>query len=233
MIADAGTAKIPPTWAVGAVNGAMRFILRRMCRMHLEQIEKIPMQGPLIIAVNHVNFIDSPIAFTHMYPRPVTALVKAETWKNPLLGPLFSMWGCIPIRRGEADLAAFQAAQQALAAGKLMAMAPEGTRSGDGCLQKGYPGLALLALRSGAPVMPAAFHGVENVWKNMRRLKRTDCYLEVGQPFTVHANGQGLSRDVRQQITDEIMYQIAALLPERYRGVYADLSRATTEYLRF
>lgn len=233
MTTEAPALKASPVWMTGAVNGGLRLILRGLCRLHLEQLEKIPMQGPLIIAVNHVNFIDSPIAFSHMYPRPVTALVKSETWKNPLLGALFTLWGCIPIQRGEADASAIQSALQALQQGKLLAIAPEGTRSGNGCLRKGYPGLALLAVRSGVPVLPVAFHGIENIWQNLKHFKRTECYLEVGTPFTVVSNGQAFSRDVRQQITDEIMYQIAALLPERYRGVYADSAQASSQYLRF
>jgi len=233
MIAEAQPDRLPPSWLLSSLNGALRLVLRALCRLHLEQIQKIPQQGPMILAVNHVNFLDAPISFSHLYPRPLTALVKRETWDSPLLGPLFTLWNAIPIRRGEADLAAFQAAQQALAADMLLAVAPEGTRSGDGCLNKGYPGLALLALRSGAPILPTAFHGLHDFWPNLRRLKRTDCTLEVGVPFLVKTNGQALSRDVRQQIADEIMYQIAALLPPRFRGVYANLEQASEDYLHF
>ena len=233
MTVDAQPLKPAPIWVLNLVNGFIRVFARTLCRLNLEQLEKIPQQGPLILAVNHVNFLDAPIAFSHLYPRPFTALAKVETWKNPVFGVLFNSWGGIPIRRGEADLSAFQASQQALADGKLLVIAPEGTRSGNGQLQKGYGGLALLAMRSGAPIMPCAFHGHHVVWKNLRRLQRTESTLEVGLPFVVNTHGKTPSREVRQQVTDEIMYQIAALLPPQFRGVYSDLSQATEEYLVF
>ncbi len=233
MIAETKKLRPLPNWVTAAVNGSIRLALRVLCRLDLDQVEKIPMQGPLIVVTNHVNFLDAPIAFSHLYPRPLTALVKAETWRSPLLGPLFTMWDCIPIRRGEADLDAFQSALDALNSNKMLVIAPEGTRSGHGQLQRGHAGLTMLAIRSGVPILPAAFHGSEGIWDNLKHLRRTPCRLEVGQPFTLVNHGRPLSRDVRQQMVDEVMYQIAALLPERYRGEYADSSRASTEYLKF
>ncbi|MEE9615550.1 MAG: lysophospholipid acyltransferase family protein, partial [Anaerolineae bacterium] len=117
--------------------------------------------------------------------------------------------------------------------GRILAMAPEGTRSGDGHLQQGRPGIALLALRSGAPVLLIVCHGGESFWDNLPRLRRTDFHIVVGQPFYLDAGGVKVTRQVRQQIADEVMYQIAALLPPPYRGVYSDLAAATETYLRF
>jgi 1-acyl-sn-glycerol-3-phosphate acyltransferase len=194
----------------------------------------VPERGPLIIAINHVNFLEPPIFYTHLHPRPLTGFVKAEHLEHPFFGPLLlGLWGGIPIRRGEADMAAFRQALAALEEGRILAMAPEGTRSGDGHLQQGRPGIALLALRSGAPVLPIVCHGGESFWDNLPRLRRTDFHIVVGQPFYLDAGGVKVTRQVRQQMTDEVMYQMSTLLPPASRGVYSDLNAATEMYLTF
>jgi len=124
-------------------------------------------------------------------------------------------------------------AQEALAKHKMVGIAPECTRSGDGRLGKGLPGIVLLAQRTGAPILPIACWGHEDFWKNMTHFRRTDFFIGVGQPFTLKLSSGTLSKDVREQVTQEIMYQISMLLPERYRGVYADMDKITTEYLDF
>lgn len=215
-------------------NVVIKTFTRTLCRVHGEdQLNKVPSSGPLIVMINHINFMEAPLLFTHLQPRPVTALAKTESWDFPLQAWLFDLWKIIPIRRGEADRGAVQKTIEALAEGKIVAVAPEGTRSGTGQLGPGYPGIVLLALRSGAPVLPLAFYGNENFWHNMHRLRRTDFHITVGQPFRVTDHGQALSRDVRMKITDEMMFQLAALLPTSHRGHYADLSRASENYLCF
>ena len=211
-------------------------IVRWVFNLHVwvdPSLQQIPMEGPIILVGNHVLFLDAPILMTHLQPRQVKFIAKVESWKNPLFNYLFQEWGAIPIRRGEADLSAFQAARKALAAGQQIAIAPEGTRSSNGKLQKGYPGVVLLAARTAAPLLPVVYYGHEGYWQNLRRLKRTRFNVRVGTPFHLDTDGRGLDRDVRQQMTDEIMYQLAALLPPQYRGVYSDLENATEDYLRF
>jgi 1-acyl-sn-glycerol-3-phosphate acyltransferase len=215
------------------VNWAIKRLSHMLVRTDLKQMEKVPAKGPLIIAVNHVNFLDAPVFYVHALPRPMTALVKIETWDNPLLGPLFTLWKGIPIRRYELDLKAFQEAQRVIADGTILVISPEGTRSGDGRLRKGLPGIVLLAARTGAPILPAAYYGHETFWQRIKKMRRSEFNLVVGEPFRLNIKGIALSREVRQQVTDEIMYQIAALLPEKYRGAYSDMSRATEEYIAF
>jgi 1-acyl-sn-glycerol-3-phosphate acyltransferase len=88
-------------------------------------------------------------------------------------------------------------------------------------------------LRSGAPLLPLVYHGGELFWSNLSRLRRTDFHIVVGQPFYLNAGEDKVTRRVRQQMTDEVMYQMAALLPPAYRGVYSNLTAATETYLRF
>ncbi len=214
-----------------AVYYPMRILGRILFRVHDEELAKIPQQGPMIIVANHVNFADVPVFYTHLIPRPVTGFAKIENWDNPALGFLFSLGGAIPIRRGAVDRTAIVGALEVLRSGRILAIAPEGTRSGDGRLQKAHTGVAVLALDSGAPLWPVAYYGLENFWRNLPRFRRTDFYFRVGAPFHVRIGDERLTRAVRERIAEEIMYRIAALLPAEYRGYYSDLSKATDQYL--
>jgi 1-acyl-sn-glycerol-3-phosphate acyltransferase len=216
-----------------AVTSTIKGMTRLLCRIEDDSICQVPLNGPLILVCNHVNFLDIPLVYTHLQPRPVTGFVKVETWDNPLLGPLFNLWEAIPIRRGAVDRDAIRRGLEVLEEGKILAISPEGTRSGDGRLKRGHPGVTLIALLSGAPLLPLAYYGGETFHRNVRQLQRTDFHIRVGRLFQVRLGGIKSNRLVRQAITDEIMYQLASLLPPEYRGVYTDLEKATTEFLEF
>lgn len=215
------------------VNSAIKQVIRILCEVDDSQLSRIPDQGPLILVANHVNFLDVPLIYTHLLPRPITGLAKTETWDNPYLRPLFNMWGAIPLQRGEADINAMRLGLEALQANKILAIAPEGTRSQTGCLQQGKPGMVMLALKSGAPLLPVVFYGGETFSQNMMKFQRTNFKIVVGYPFHINTRGIKVTKEIRQEITDEIMYQLAVLLPPNYRGYYSDLSKATDYYLHF
>jgi 1-acyl-sn-glycerol-3-phosphate acyltransferase len=130
-------------------------------------------------------------------------------------------------------MGAFREALRVLKEGKILVIAPEGTRSGDGRLQKGQPGIVPLAIRSGAPILPIASFGSEVFWHNIKGFSRTPFTMRVGRPFRLKYDGVLPSRDEREMMTTEIMYQIAALLPAKYRGYYSDMENATQKYLEF
>jgi 1-acyl-sn-glycerol-3-phosphate acyltransferase len=218
------------TWLV---NTTLKSVTRLLCRVDDHQLARIPSAGPLILVSNHINFIEVPLVYTHLLPRPVTGFAKAETWDNPAMAYLFNMWKAIPLRRGEADFAGLRQGLKALQAGQILAVAPEGTRSGDGCLQRGHPGIVMLAVLSGAPVLPLVYYGSESLRSNLARLRRTDFHIRVGEPFKVRPQPGRISAPVRQQIADEIMYQLAVLLPTPYRGVYANLNLGSRNFLEF
>jgi 1-acyl-sn-glycerol-3-phosphate acyltransferase len=215
------------------VTSSLKSVTRILCKVDDAQLINVPKQGPLILACNHVNFIEVPLLFTHLQPRPVTGFAKAETWDNPAMGFLFDLWGAIPLQRGEADTTAFRRALDALEAGKILAIAPEGTRSGHGRLQSGNPGIVMLALRSNAPILPVVYFGGERIHNNLNRLKRTDFHIRVGKLFWLHKPDGQIDREIRKIMVDEIMYQLAVLLPEEYRGYYSDFSKVTTNYIHF
>ncbi len=215
------------------VAAAARLGLEAMCRIDKSQLYKIPMRGPLIAYSNHTGSVEVPIMLTQLLPRPVTGLAKIETWNNRFLGWIFNIWGAIPIRRGESDMTAIHKALDALKEGYILGIAPEGTRNKTGQLIRGQPGIVTLALHSHAPLLPVANWGGENFLRNLKRLRRTDFGIAVGRSFLLETHGERVTGEVRQKMVDEMMYQVAALLPEQYRGVYSDLEHATQHYLKF
>jgi 1-acyl-sn-glycerol-3-phosphate acyltransferase len=141
------------------VNLTIKGLARLLCRVDDAQLARVPREGPLILVTNHINFLDVPVVYTHLQPRPITGFAKIETWDNPAMGRLFDLWQAIPLQRGRADIEALRRGLEALAEGKILAVAPEGTRSGHGQLQPAHAGVVMLALHSGAPLLPLAFYG--------------------------------------------------------------------------
>lgn len=214
-------------------NFIQRIVVDVPCRVDDAELARIPAKGPAIVAANHISAIEIPAMLSHLYPRKSTGLAKSESWRNPLYRLLYWIYRAVPVRRGEVDLNAIRLCLERLSEGYVLAVAPEGTRSHHGELQQARSGVALLAVRSGAPVFPLGYFGHEDLWQNMCRLKRTPFIIRVGNPFTIDLHGERMNKDTSQLITDEIMYQIAALMPPKYRGVYADFSKATEHYLKF
>jgi 1-acyl-sn-glycerol-3-phosphate acyltransferase len=216
----------------GIVNWVLRSFFGILCRLDTSDLKNVPVNGPLILIANHVNFLEVPVIRASLHPRDVLALTKVQSYDNPLFKFLFDTWGGIPIERGTVDRAALDACINGLAEGKILAVAPEGTRSGNGKLLPGKPGIVLLAVRSSAPLLPVSCWGGENFWDNLKKFRRTPFHVRVGQPFVVDTHGESMSKDVRQCIADEIMFKLAALLPERYHGVYPYPEGKVYRYLR-
>ena len=120
-----------------------RGLTRLLCRIDGESLNSIPQQGPLILVCNHINAIEVGVVFPRLHPRPVTGFAKSETWDNPILGPIFNIWETIPIHRGQPDITALRQGLKVLEDGKILAITPEGTRSGDGTSWCGDAGTAL------------------------------------------------------------------------------------------
>jgi 1-acyl-sn-glycerol-3-phosphate acyltransferase len=214
-------------------NSLARTITGLICKVDADQLSRIPRIGPTIIIVNHVNFLELPIIYPRTPSDLGTGYSKVENWDNPIYKLLFDNWDVIPIEREAVDVTAMRKGMEALEAGRILFITPEGTRSHHGRLQRGKPGVVLMAERSNAPIWPVACYGGENVMENIKRLKRTDYHVKVGNPFHLDTGGVKVTSTLRQRIADEMMYQIAALLPPQYRGVYSDLEAATEQFLTF
>ena len=214
-------------------NIFVRGFTAAICRVDYDQLARVPSQGPLIIVTNHINFLEAPVIYTRLPNRPLTAFAKIESWDSSFIGWLFDLWGIIPIKRGVGDKAALKRGLQELKEGVILTIAPEGTRSHDGRLGPGFPGVVMMALLSGAPMLPIVSYGHENYKQNIRKLRRSDFHIVVGEPFKLKKGAEKVTSEVRQKMTDEIMFRLAALLPPAYRGAYAELSKATDHYLDF
>jgi len=211
-----------------------RALTGRMFRVDDAALAKVPSHGPLIIVTNHVHIPEIPTLYVRLLPRKVYGMAQAErVLDKNLWGAILRWIDTIPIWRGEADLSALRAGIQRLTEGNIILLDPEGTRSHDGCLQKGQPGAILMALHSGAPVLPVVHYGSENYQLNLKRLRRTDMHYVVGKPFRVEAGGERVTSAIRQQMIDEVMFQMAGLLPAQYRGAYTDMQLASHKYLVF
>ncbi len=215
------------------VVGFFKTITSLICRVDDQQLQRIPRTGPLIIYTNHVNVLEIPIIYTHLQPRKAHGMLLASRWNIPVLNWCLDVTETIPLHRAEADIDAIRLGLQALSRREMLIISPEGTRSHDGKLQVGHPGVVLLALHSGAALIPVGYYGSENYTDNLKHLKRTDFHLAVGKPFHLDVHGEKVTHTLREQIMQEMMYQLAAVLPEQYRGVYADLSQSSTHYLYF
>ncbi len=205
-----------------------------MCKIDSKELHKVPQTGPLMLYTNHTGMVEAPLLYTRLQPRnKLTAIAKIETWDNWFLNWVFTLWGIIPIHRGEADMVAMRKALDALEKGYILGISPEGTRSREGKLLRAHGGIAMLALHSHAPLQAIAHWGGENFGMNVKRFKRTDFHLRVGPLFHLNAHGERVTKEIRQQMADEMMYQLARLLPESYRGEYTDLENATEKYIRY
>jgi cytidylate kinase len=214
-------------------SAVLRFIVRAIVRLRVEgDLSAIPRHGPLIVAANHASSADPVLigAFLNeAIGRPLNWLGKRELTEFPLTGWAFRRAGIHPVDRDAADLEAFRTAMRILEAGHVLAVFPEGTRSRDGALQQVREGVGMLALRSGATVLPVAVVDSDLMWPRGSLLPRYGKRVTVryGTPFKVAdelpggASGRTSRRGTTEAATRLIMSRIAALLPQRQRGLYA------------
>lgn len=200
-------------------------VLRLLFRVRIEGREHLPAHGPVIVAANHLSFLDS-IFIPLVVRRRVTFVAKAEyfdSWKTKWF---FQAVGQIPIRRegGSASERALASALDVLRGGGIFGIYPEGTRSRDGKLHKGHTGVARLALRSGAPIVPVGHVGTREIQPPDRTLPRffQPITVRFGRPLDfARFAGQEGDRLVLRQITDEVMFEIRELSEQAYEDTYA------------
>lgn len=203
----------------------VHFLFRKLTRLEYYNLEYIPADGPAILATNHLSRLDIPLLFINPVRQDLTALVTDKYLHYPIFRWFTTTAGGIWLDRERADFAAFTAAREVLSQGMILGIAPEGTRSKTKQLLEGKPGTILIALRSGAPIIPVGLSGTEASMGRILTLQRPRMVVRLGKPFHVPP----LDRDNREEQlkywTDELMLRIAALLPEKYHGFYRDHPR--------
>jgi 1-acyl-sn-glycerol-3-phosphate acyltransferase len=201
------------------VRKIFALIYHFIVRIEIVGQDHFHVDGPCIVVANHLSVFDPPLALI-LFPRRAWGFAAEKYRRHPLFSPILNLIDVIYIKRGEVDRQALRAALKVLRRGDALGVAPEGTRSEIGQLQRGKEGVAYLASRSNATIVPAAITGTENVIANLKRLRRTPVRLVVGEPFKLPPAGGGSARQQLAAYTDLIMCRIAALLPESYRGYY-------------
>jgi 1-acyl-sn-glycerol-3-phosphate acyltransferase len=205
-----------------------RIFARAMTRIHVEgAIDEIPHEGPVILAANHASNLDAVVLGSWLMPklgRRIHWLGKKELFDWPLVGWAAANGGVHPVDRGAADVEAFRLARRILDEGHILFVFPEGTRSPDGRLQEAQNGVAVLAIRTGAPIVPLGIAGSNRVWPKGQKLPHPGGHVtaRVGRAFRpADELPPGTDRrTAKPLVTRMIMERIAALLPPSQRGVY-------------
>ncbi len=207
------------------IHAIIGLLFRLLSRLEVEGMENIPPAGALILVANHLGRLDSPLLFSLLKRRDATSLVADKYRKYLFLRPLVNALHGIWINREQADFGALRRAIEYLQSGGMLGVAPEGTRSQTGALMPAKTGAAYLAARAGVAVLPVGIWGTENAVTRLFRLQRPSIHVRIGRCFQLPALERGAREVGLQRNTDEIMCQIAALLPEKYWGVYAEQPR--------
>jgi 1-acyl-sn-glycerol-3-phosphate acyltransferase len=213
----------------------MRYILRTLIRFLFDIIayvevngrEYVPAEGNFVIATNHLGIVDAPLAFYALDRWDLFVLIGEKWEQNGFLRWLGKYFNFIYIDRFNPDIKALRKVMSLMDEGKNLVIAPEGTRSRTGALIEGKPGVSYLATRLGQPIIPVGIYGTEDkvILDNLKHLRRSHIVLNAGPTFTLPALPRENRDAVLKQYTDEIMCHIAALLPEKHRGVYKEHPR--------
>jgi 1-acyl-sn-glycerol-3-phosphate acyltransferase len=213
------------------INRIARFLNRLLLKAILDiefiNLENAPREGALIVAGNHLGALDALLVYYVVDRRDYIVLVAEYHKEYTLRRFLVKIAGAIFVDRYHADFAVLREVLQRLKDGGVLIISPEGTRSRTGGLLPGQPGTAYLAAKTDVPVLPVSIQGSEDhlILANLKRFKRTRVKVIFGEPITFQALSRENREETLQIYTDELMCQIAALLPEEYRGVYVDHPR--------
>lgn len=181
-------------------KGILKPIFNILYNVQVEGRENLPKQGPLIICANHTSAIDPIILGVNMPYKKIYSMAKAELFNNKLIGWLMYKLGVFPVKRGEADLKSIKTSLKLLKDGQIMGIFPEGTRNKTGEV-KAEPGVAMIAVKAQAPVLPVA------IISNYKLFKGT--MVKIGKAIDMEKYyGQKLQNEDYHNISLDIMRQI-------------------------
>lgn len=208
------------------VRFLIKIIMRLISDISISGYENVPQSGGFIIAANHLGRLDSALLY-YFIDRQDLIMPVAEKYKDHwLFRPLVLSVGGFFINRFDADLQAIREVLKRLKNGGVFVIAPEGTRSKTESLLQARPGVSYFASKTGMPILPVAITGTEDrsIVANLKKFKRSKIHISAGETFTLtpikSSDDAGLLK-----ATDEIMCRIGSMLPEKYRGYYAEHAR--------
>jgi 1-acyl-sn-glycerol-3-phosphate acyltransferase len=202
-----------------------RVLVGSSARVKVSGFQNLPKSGPLIIVANHISNADPPLVFGWLTPalgRQMHILAKEALFVGPV-GWFLRRNGVTPVKSGGSDIEAYRVAKAVLDRGEVLCIFPEGTRSATGVMQEPKPGVAMLATRSGVPIVPVGISGSDDFLGRGKRLPRFGARitLKAGEAFVVGLDPTVPRRAAMAHASDEIMRRIAALTDERHRGRFA------------
>ena len=184
----------------------------------------VPLGKPYLAAINHISIFDPPFAASS-WPETLEIIGASDVFEKPGQGQLLKWYGVTPVHRGEYDRALLDWVVCVIRAGHPLLIAPEGGRSHTPAMRRARPGVAYIAEETSVPVLPVALVGTtDDFWQRARRGEKPLLEMRIGRPIVLPSiiEKGAARREARQRNADLVMSHIAGLLPEEYRGVYAE-----------
>jgi 1-acyl-sn-glycerol-3-phosphate acyltransferase len=201
-----------------------RGIFRLLARVKITGVENIPYGQPYVVAMNHVSIFDPPLVAA-FWPEELEIIGAIDVFAKPGQGQLLRLYGVIPVHRGDYDRPLLTKIVSIVKSGRPLLIAPEGARSHDTAMRRAKPGIAYIVEKTGAPVLPVGLVGTtEDFWRRAIHGEKPALEMRIGQPVTLPPiTTKGVEKHAaRQRNADLVMSYLAGLLPEEYRGAYAE-----------
>jgi 1-acyl-sn-glycerol-3-phosphate acyltransferase len=213
------------------LKALFRMIFHILGRVTITGKEYIPYGQAYMVAMNHISIFDPPLAAA-FWPEELEIIGASDVFDKPGQGQILKLYGVIPVHRGEFDRELLQRVVTALRAGRPLLMAPEGGRSHVTAMRRAKPGVAYIIEKTDVPVVPVGLVGTtDDFWQRAKRGERPKLEVRIGKPFhlPIISEKGSARREARQRNADLVMRHLAGLLPQEYRGVYADSAIDSTE----
>jgi 1-acyl-sn-glycerol-3-phosphate acyltransferase len=225
-MSDTNTYRIPLRFKIirPVTKFVFRGLFRALARVRILGRENIPYGKPYVVAMNHVSIFDPPFAAA-FWPEHLEIIGAIDVFGKPGQGQLLRLYGVIPVHRGDYDRPLLIKIVSILRSGIPLLIAPEGGRSHATAMRRAKPGIAYIVEQTGVPVLPVALIGTtEDFWSRAIRGQKPSLEMRIGKPITLpHITVKGAEKHAaRQRNADLVMSYLAGLLPEEYRGVYAE-----------
>ena len=206
------------------IRVVFRLIFHILGRVKIVGKENVPYGKPYVVAMNHISIFDPPMIGA-FWPEQLEIVGASDVFEKPGQGQILKLYGVIPVHRGEYDRALMMRVIDVINAGYPLLIAPEGGRSHVTAMRRALPGVAYIVEKTNVPVMPVGLVGTtDDFWQRAKRGERPNLEMRIGKPIElpVLTEKGAARREARQRNADLVMQHIAGLLPEEYRGVYAD-----------
>jgi len=227
------TYKVPFRYQLSrpAIKAVFRLIFHILGKVKVIGKENIPYGKPYVVAMNHISIFDPPLVGS-FWPENLEIVGASDVFEKPGQGQVLKIYGVIPVHRGEYDRALMQRVIVAINSGYPLLIAPEGGRSHVTAMRRAFPGVAYIIEKTEVPVVPVGIVGTtDDFWQRAKRGERPQLEMRIGKSLTLPpiAEKGAARREARQHNADLVLQYVAGLLPEEYRGVYADTAITPTE----